>query len=77
MANNDIDNEGAQYLIKMLKGKNSLSEIDLDNNKISGQTLTDLFGILPLRNLNLMKNALTDAQMAPIAKTLHDNSAIQ
>ena len=60
MANNDIDNEGAQYLIKMLKGKNSLSEIDLDNNKISGQTLTDLFAILPLRNLNLMKNEITD-----------------
>lgn len=60
MANNDIDNDGAQYLIKMLKGKNTLSEIDLDNNKISGQTLTDLFGILPLRNLNLMNNALSD-----------------
>jgi hypothetical protein len=60
MSNNDIDNDGAQYLIKMLKGKNSITEIDLDNNKISGQTLTDLFGILPLRNLNLMKNALTD-----------------
>lgn len=60
MSNNEIDNEGAQYLIKMLKGKNNLTEIDLDNNKISGQTLTDLFGILPLRNLNLMKNEITD-----------------
>ena len=76
MANNDIDNDGAQYLIKMLKGKNTLSEIDLDNNKISGQTLTDLFGILPLRNLNLMNNALSDQQMAPISKTLKENVAI-
>ena len=60
LANNDIDNVGAAYLIKVLKDKTRLSEIDIDNNKISGDTLTDLFNILPLRNLNLIKNVLTD-----------------
>ena len=77
MANNDIDNVGAQHLIKVLKGKNQLTEIDIDNNKISGSVLTDLFTILPLRNLNLMKNVLTDEQVAPISKTLSTNLAIQ
>ena len=60
LANNEIDNVGAAYLIKVLKDKTRLSEIDIDNNKISGDTLTDLFNILPLRNLNLIKNVLTD-----------------
>ena len=77
MANNEIDNVGAQHLIKVLKGKNQLTEIDIDNNKISGSVLTDLFNILPLRNLNLMKNVLTDEQVAPISKTLSTNLAIQ
>ena len=47
-------------MIQVLKNKKRFSNIDIDNNKISGQTLTDLFQLLPLRNLNLIKNVLTD-----------------
>ena len=61
----------------MLKNKKRFSNIDIDNNKISGQTLTDLFQLLPLRNLNLIKNVLTDEQIGPVAKTLKENTNIQ
>ena len=47
-------------MIQVLKNKKRFSNIDIDNNTISGQTLTDLFQLLPLRNLNLIKNVLTD-----------------
>jgi Leucine-rich repeat (LRR) protein len=60
ISNNEIDNSGANELIKVLKDKDNFSNIDIDNNKISGETLTNLFNILPLRNLNLLKNTLTD-----------------
>lgn len=33
--------------------------------------------MLPLRNLNLLKNELSDSQMDPIAKTLKTNGNIQ
>jgi len=73
LSNNQIDNEGAQELIKVLKNRSNFSNIDIDNNKISGDTLTNLFNLLPLRNLNLLKNALTDQQVTPVAKTLKEN----
>lgn len=60
LSNNEIDNEGAQHLIKVLSGKNRFSVIDIDNNKISGESLMQLFNIMPLRNLNLIKNVLED-----------------
>ena len=61
----------------MLKNKKKFNNIDIDNNKISGQTLTDLFQLLPLRNLNLMKNVLSDEQIGPVGKTLKENVNIQ
>ena len=61
----------------MLKGRDGFSNIDIDNNKISGETLTNLFHILPLRNLNLLKNVLSDQQVQPIANTLKTNTNIQ
>jgi Ran GTPase-activating protein (RanGAP) involved in mRNA processing and transport len=60
LSNNEIDNDGAQHLIKVLSGKNRFSVIDIDNNKISGEALMQLFNIMPLRNLNLIKNVLSD-----------------
>jgi len=60
LSNNDITNDGAEQLIIVLKHKSNFSNIDIDNNKISGSVLTDLFNILPLRNLNLLRNVLTD-----------------
>ena len=56
LSNNEIDNEGAQHLIAALKNKKQFKNIEIDNNKISGDTLADLFKILPLKNLNLLKN---------------------
>lgn len=76
LSNNQIDNEGASELIKVLKNRSNFSNIDIDNNKISGDTLTNLFNLLPLRNLNLLKNSLTDMQVTPVAKTLKDNVQI-
>jgi len=67
LSNNEIDNDGASELIKVLKGKDNFSNIDIDNNKVSGETLTNLFNVLPLRNLNLLKNILTDEQIEPIS----------
>lgn len=60
----------------MLKNKSNFSSIDIDNNKISGEVLTDLFNILPLRNLNLLRNVLSDQQAEPISKTLKQNQNI-
>jgi Ran GTPase-activating protein (RanGAP) involved in mRNA processing and transport len=60
LSNNEIDNEGAKALIAVLKNKKQFNNIDIDNNHISGETLTDLFNMLPLRNLNLLKNNLND-----------------
>ena len=57
--------------------KCKLSTIDVDNNKISGNILTDLFNKLPLTNINLLKNILDDQQVAPIAQTLKNNMNIQ
>ena len=77
LSNNEIDNDGAQKLIQVLKNRKKFNNIDIDNNKISGETLSDLFNILPLRNLNLIKNVLTDLQVEPVAKTLKANQNIQ
>lgn len=60
-----------------LKNKKQFNNIDIDNNHISGDTLTNLFNLLPLRNLNLLKNSLTDAQVSPISQTLQTNKNIQ
>jgi Leucine-rich repeat (LRR) protein len=76
LSNNEIDNDGAKELIKVLKNKSNFSNIDIDNNKISGEALTNLFNLLPLRNLNLLKNKLEDQQIAPIQQTLKTNNRI-
>jgi len=76
LSNNEIDNDGANELIKVLKNKSNFSNIDIDNNKISGESLTNLFNLLPLRNLNLLKNRLEDQQIAPIQQTLITNNKI-
>ena len=60
LANNDIDNEGAKVLVKSIKERPDFKNIDLDNNKFSGDTITELFQILPLSKLNLTKNILTE-----------------
>jgi NLR family CARD domain-containing protein 3 len=84
LANNEIENGGADELIKVLQGEDSRTQqlrseidIDIDNNKISGTTLTNLLNKLKLKSLNLMRNELSDQQVAPISQTLQTNLAIQ
>jgi hypothetical protein len=78
LSNNEIDNSGADDLIRVLGSrKDQFRNIEIDNNKISGNQLTKLFAILPLKNLNLLKNSLTDSQIEPITKTLRENGNIQ
>ena len=43
LANNEIDNEGAKVLVKSIKERSDFKNIDLDNNKFSGDTITELF----------------------------------
>lgn len=51
--------------------------MDLDNNKFSGETITELFQILPLSKLNLTKNVLTEAQVEPLAQQIRANKSLQ
>jgi hypothetical protein len=60
LANNDIDNDGAKVLVKSIKDRPDFKNVDLDNNKFSGDTITELFSILPLSKINLTKNVLTE-----------------
>lgn len=61
LANNQIDNDGAKALVKAIKGRSEFKNIDLDNNNFSGEAIAELFTILPLNKLNLIKSVLTDA----------------
>lgn len=68
LANNEIDNDGAKLLVKAIKGRKDFRNIDLDNNHFSGEAITELFTILPLNKLNLIKSVLAEAQVEPLAK---------
>jgi Ran GTPase-activating protein (RanGAP) involved in mRNA processing and transport len=67
LANNEIDNEGVKVLVKAIKNRPDFKNIDLDNNKFSGDTITELFSILPLSKINLTKNVLTEQQVTPLS----------
>ena len=47
--------------MKAIKGRSEFKNIDLDNNNFSGEAIAELFTILPLNKLNLIKSVLTDA----------------
>ena len=47
-------------MVKAIKDRPDFKNIDLDNNKFSGDTITELFSILPLSKINLTKNVLTE-----------------
>jgi len=76
LANNNVDNEGAKALVKAIKGRKDFKNIDLDNNQFSGEAITELFTILPLNKLNLIKSILTEAQVAPLAKQIQINKSL-
>lgn len=60
LANNEIDNEGANALIAAIKDRKDFKNIDIDNNKFSGDAITQLFNVLPVTKLNLIKNVISD-----------------
>lgn len=69
LQNNDIDNTGAQSLVEAIRGR-KFTKLDIDNNRISGQVLSDLLVVVPVRKLNLVRNKLTDAQVEPLKQSL-------
>jgi len=60
LSNNEIENDGAKFLAQILKERKNFKNIDLDNNKFGGEAITDLFKVLPLTKLNLIKNVLSE-----------------
>lgn len=48
-------------LVKAIKGRKDFKNIDLDNNRFDGEAINDLFNILPLNKLSLIRSVLTDA----------------
>jgi len=69
LQNNDIDNNGAKALLQQLNTRN-ISRLDVDNNKISGDILTKLLGMVPVRKLHLVRNKLSDQQVGPLHKNM-------
>lgn len=69
LQNNSIDNNGAQTLVEVIQGR-KFTKLDVDNNKISGQVLSDLLVVVPVRKLNLVRNKLSDAQVEPLKQSL-------
>lgn len=49
----------------------------MDNNKFSGEIITELFKLLPLSKLNLIKNELVDSQVQAIANQIKVNKSLQ
>ena len=64
-------------LVKSIKERTDFKNIDLDNNKFSGETITELFSILPLSKINLTKNVLTEQQVSPLSKQIKTNKSLQ
>lgn len=60
-----------------MKGRKDFKNIDLDNNKFSGDQMTELFQVLPLTKLNLIKSVLTEQQMKPLSQTMKANKNLQ
>lgn len=69
LQNNGIDNNGAQQLVEVIQGR-KFTKLDVDNNKISGQVLSDLLVVVPVKKLNLVRNKLSDAQVEPLKQSL-------
>jgi hypothetical protein len=44
----------------VLKSRKDFKNIDIDNNKFSGDAIAELFKTLPLTKLNLVKQPITE-----------------
>lgn len=66
-----------KVLVKAIKERPDFKNIDLDNNNFSGDTITELFSILPLSKINLTKNVLTEQQITPLSKQIKTNRSLQ
>ena len=73
LANNEIDNEGANALINAIQDRKDFKNIDIENNRFSGDAITKLFNLLPVTKLNLIKNPINDNQMMSLSQTIKNN----
>jgi Ran GTPase-activating protein (RanGAP) involved in mRNA processing and transport len=72
LQNNNIDNNGAITLVESIRGR-KITKLDVDNNKISGDVLSALLQIVPVRKLNLVRNKLSDSQVEPLKQSLMEH----
>jgi len=56
-------------LLEAIKAR-PIKYLDVDNNKISGDLLSQLLSVLPVEKMHLIRNALTDKQVEPLHKVL-------
>ena len=56
-----------------MKGKPKFRNIDIDNNKFTGEAITELMKVMLLAKLSLIKKPLSDNQMTGICNTLKSN----
>lgn len=71
LQNNNIDNEGAQVLVQVIKGR-KITRLDIDGNPISGSVLAALLQVVPVSKLNIVRKQLSDAQVEPIKNNMLD-----
>jgi Ran GTPase-activating protein (RanGAP) involved in mRNA processing and transport len=76
LANNAIDGDGAKVLVASLKKRSGFKNIDLDNNLFSAEAISELFQMLPLSKLNLIKSILSDDQVESLSKQLKQNKSL-
>ena len=73
MSNNNIGNDGAREIAAALKLRKDFRTIDIDNNKFSGAAILELFKIMPVGKLNLVKQKLSDEEARNMAQTVSLN----
>jgi Ran GTPase-activating protein (RanGAP) involved in mRNA processing and transport len=55
LSTNNIANDGARQIAAALKTRRDFKTIDIDNNKFSGAAILELFSIMPVGKLNLVR----------------------
>ena len=56
---------GGEKLCKTIQSRR-ITKLDIDNNEIEGKILGELMQVVPVRKLHLVRNKITEEQMAPI-----------
>lgn len=76
LSNNKIANDGARQIAAALKTRKNFQTIDIDNNKFSGQAILELFSIMPVGKLNLVKQKLSDEEARSMSQTISMNKSL-